>query len=817
MPDFEYSIGINDSDIPKRLKRAEDHLIGFEKTGEKAFNRLGSSAKKAGDEVEKVGKRGKFGIVELAASIYSLRNAFDVAARAAKAFTESAFRGVSGARSEGAFGQLAANAGQSSQEILEAMKAASAGTVDELTLIGVGIDGLNAKIAQTPAEFEKLIQSALALARARRIAPAEALERLVGGISRREVELLDELGIRLPEINKQLEIIAQRDFGKPATGLSAVQRESAFAEAVLAAAAESAGQFATNIDDSAAAIERAAAKMQDLQQDADEASVVLATKFTQAGEQVFAVFFGPKGLFPLFQQGQNVIATVAAAALAAFAATAGGIAQEAANVAGLIQRLFDIENLKALVTGGGVNPFEGFEVKDPLTRFTQNFQAAFEKIKSDFPTVFDPDFQPPAVPTTSAGPPPEGEELTKAREKTREAEEDAEIDHQRKLDDIIADGGTDRLDLLEKQARKRIDVATDNLREIEDIERKNAQAISDAGTDLGRDLEDIARKRARGRVELSKEAARDIVKIEQDTGQEIVNIRRRLAQTQEDAERNRDALGFIDAQRAAEREIETVQAARVQKIDAAKAEATERRDAFNVELQHEIEDANIVNERKLADLATRLDRELERQRVANDRKIEDNAIAEARQTEDLNEEIARRVEAAELANERRFEDLKRTLAEEYALVAANEEAKLEVQRKAAQETARLRRSATTPDELAAQQAGPGETPAQRRARNRRLAATGPQLLAQHGAAGIVPTGYPNDSFLIGASSGEGVNVTPAAAMRPSVQPLSAMATNISSLDRSVNLNGPVAFGRGMDPMDRVITMREFLEFMSQIR
>ena len=31
----------------------------------------------------------------------------------------------------------------------------------------------------------------------------------------------------------------------------------------------------------------------------------------------------------------------------------------------------------------------------------------------------------------------------------------------------------------------------------------------------------------------------------------------------------------------------------------------------------------------------------------------------------------------------------------------------------------------------------------------------------HGLSGIVPGGYPNDSFMIGATSGESVNITPA--------------------------------------------------------
>lgn len=406
-----------------------------------------------------------------------------------------------------------------------------------------------------------------------------------------------------------------------------------------------------------------------------------------------------------------------------------------------------------------------------------------------------------------------------AQEKINEETEEAELDHQRKLADIMTKGELDRLDQLEKNARKRLDLATKNLQEIEDIERKNGQAIADAATDLTREEEDIARKAARERIQIEKEEAQTRVGAEEEFHQTVADIRRKFRQTAEDAERDRDAIAFLEAGRSRNREIEAARIDRDRDIEGARSTAEEKRATLAEQLEFEIEDAQIVNDRKLTDLQTSLDRQLEVQRINYERQLEEQTIAGARAEEDSRESLERQIEAANLANERKLADLKESLAAEYEAVAAAEKAKtefikeetkarVEIQRKALADLREAQRQATRgllPDEQATIGLNPGGTP--------RLTPRFGRRSFHDGGVVPGPIGQPVESTLLGGEIVTNPYRTPAASPVP--LPLQSIQ-NISRNDNSLRVDN-LNVGGGGDAMDRFVTYNEMVTHLARLR
>lgn len=409
-----------------------------------------------------------------------------------------------------------------------------------------------------------------------------------------------------------------------------------------------------------------------------------------------------------------------------------------------------------------------------------------------------------------------------AQEKINEETEEAELDHQRKLAGIMAKGELERLDQLEKNARKRLGLATKNLQEIEDIERKNEQAIVDAATDLTREEEDIARKAARERIQIEKEEAQTRVKAEEEFHQTVADIRRKFRQTAEDAERDRDAIAFLEAGRSRNREIEAARIDRDRDIEGARSTAEEKRATLAEQLEFEIEDAQIVNERKLTDLQTSLDRQLEAQQINYERQLEEQQIAEARQEEDAAESLQRQIDAANLANERKLADLQESLAAEYEAVKAVEKAKTKFIQEETKARVEIQREALSALREAAQQAasgGAGLLPDEQATIGLNPGGT-TRLTPRFGRrsfhdGGVVPgpIGQPITASLLGGEIVTNPYRTPAASPVP--LPLQSIQ-NISRNDNSLNVDN-LNIGQGGDMMERYITYNEAVAMLSRLR
>ncbi len=128
----------------------------------------------------------------------------------------------------------------------------------------VALSGLQLQVAKTPEEFERLTAALATIGRARGIGGAAAIERGFLGIGKRELELLDELGLTTRTITREMEILAQQQFGAPLGGLNAMQREGLFVEAALIAAEEAAARFGESTGEGIANFERLTAQVENL-------------------------------------------------------------------------------------------------------------------------------------------------------------------------------------------------------------------------------------------------------------------------------------------------------------------------------------------------------------------------------------------------------------------------------------------------------------------------------------------------------------------------------------------------------------------------
>ncbi len=152
----------------------------------------------------------------------------------------------------------------SATQIRQAITRAADGTLSQAKIMDVALSGLQLQVAKTPEEFERLTAALATIGRARGIGGAAAIERGFLGIGKRELELLDELGLTTRTITREMEILAQQQFGTPLGGLNAMQREGLFVEAALIAAEEAAARFGESTGEGIANFERLTAQVENL-------------------------------------------------------------------------------------------------------------------------------------------------------------------------------------------------------------------------------------------------------------------------------------------------------------------------------------------------------------------------------------------------------------------------------------------------------------------------------------------------------------------------------------------------------------------------
>jgi len=161
--------------------------------------------------------------------------AMTVAALAAKKAFDFSAEGAQILRLEQAGDSLALRYGQNMDAIVRAIQRGSGGTITGQNAILQANKALLLGVAQTPAEFEKLAASSLALGRAMGRGAGEAIDDITTGIGRMSPLILDNLGITT-QGGRVYDIYAQ-SIGKATDELTDAEKKQALLNTTFASAA----------------------------------------------------------------------------------------------------------------------------------------------------------------------------------------------------------------------------------------------------------------------------------------------------------------------------------------------------------------------------------------------------------------------------------------------------------------------------------------------------------------------------------------------------------------------------------------------------
>lgn len=245
------SVTIDMADVQRAVQTArtasrqiEQALGGIDRGTQKAqksIGGLGASLK---------GLAGTFGVgLGIAGALGLAQGTLELAKTAAEA-----------ERTRGAFDRLAQGIGESSDQMLASMRAASDGMISDQRLVQTANQALLLNAANTGEEMAKLLEIARVRAEASGKSFEDAFSRLALGIGKREPEILDELGIvlRLPAAYSAY----AAEVGKTAEQLTEVEKTQALYNAVVKQSEGLLQQSGGAVDDNAKKFDRAAAASQ---------------------------------------------------------------------------------------------------------------------------------------------------------------------------------------------------------------------------------------------------------------------------------------------------------------------------------------------------------------------------------------------------------------------------------------------------------------------------------------------------------------------------------------------------------------------------
>lgn len=177
-------------------------LLLDKRSSEKVKQEIGKTGKdsgdKFGDSVDKESRKGFQSLLRYVKGIFGLQLAREVAqalrstGQAINAFVQ---KGAELDRLRTSFDSLAASAGLSGRAMLDAMKEASRGMVADLELMRQANFALQVGLPVTAESMGELVYISRRLAEATGRDATEAFQRLVQGIAKGEVEILEELGL----------------------------------------------------------------------------------------------------------------------------------------------------------------------------------------------------------------------------------------------------------------------------------------------------------------------------------------------------------------------------------------------------------------------------------------------------------------------------------------------------------------------------------------------------------------------------------------------------------------------------------------------
>jgi hypothetical protein len=388
---------------------------------------------------------------------------------------------------QAAVNNLAATYGQSGNNIRSAISRAAQGTLSQSQVASAALTGLQFEIATTAEQFERAAAAGAILGRGRGIGAAEGITRLFEGIGKREIELLDELGISTRNVNAEMEKLAQQQFGATTTSLTQIQRESLFVEAALTIAEQKAAALGGGADEAALAFEKLAARSADLQ-----------------------VTFGTLAA-PLGAGIANALSQASRTAQQFFAFLGAGITGFGTIVQGVFKQVSDsivgtISRGKQLLAGDiGLKDFL-FEPSAEIKTFSQILDEAGENAIIRFKEIA----------STIEGVSFDEEKIVTPLEKQNDAIEEAKIN---------------------------LEAYQSALRQAEQLQLSFARAAEDSALKLARANEDIARKQAQSVAKLQERQAKDRDKLLKNQAKRLddfeANRRKQISKAEADISKAR--------------------------------------------------------------------------------------------------------------------------------------------------------------------------------------------------------------------------------------------------------------------------------------
>ena len=176
--------------------------------------------------------------------------------------------GAAAMRTEAAFKDLAAGAGGSASDILNAIKRATGGTVSEMDAMAAANKGILLGLGANAKQWEELTDVARSRARAMGLTTTQALNDITTGIGRESRMILDNLGIVL-DMEQVMDDYAE-SIGKTAKQLDAAERKQAMLTSVISTGREEIEAAGGITDDYSDSIERMNAALEDLKVAAGE-------------------------------------------------------------------------------------------------------------------------------------------------------------------------------------------------------------------------------------------------------------------------------------------------------------------------------------------------------------------------------------------------------------------------------------------------------------------------------------------------------------------------------------------------------------------
>jgi len=236
------------------------------------------------------------------------------------------------------------------------------------------------------------------------------------------------------------------------------------------------------------------------------------------------------------------------------------------------------------------------------------------------------------------------EDFAAAQEKVNEVLEEFQIAADIKFEKILTNVARQSLDDEIAAQRKLVDIEIKNRQKLAGIGVKYDQSVIDAAQELGDREADIARKNGRALLDLELDLADKRIELEKDYQNDLERLRDKF---------NFDAFEAIlanDAKRLRQirrrQSFEETQAKKDRDKDRRELEdeGTDRQAELEKQLARELEDARIVNGRKIRDLQQSLQRQLNAQEEARRKDIASSEQSEERKRNDLERSLARQLD-----------------------------------------------------------------------------------------------------------------------------------------------------------------------------